>query len=257
MRDLVLERAERLLASRADALLFQSKEDLEQVRRRGYRTRTIYLGNGVQEGWFTAPRQLVPGGHPTRALFVGRLVREKGVLDLFDAMERAPQVTLRVAGTQLPTERDGVGSQLAQRASTTPLQGRVELLGMLDRQTMQAEHGRTDFLVLPSFREGVPRSIIEGMASGLPAVVTDVRGCRELVRHGYNGLVVPPGEPAALARALQTMATLTDDEYVAMSRAAFETASTQYREAFVYDRLVDAYSQLGVPPPPATGAGAS
>jgi glycosyltransferase involved in cell wall biosynthesis len=257
LRDLVLERAERLLAPRADALLFQSKEDLEQVRQRGYRTRTVYLGNGVQDGWFTAPRQLDAGGRPTRALFVGRLVREKGVLDLFDAMERAPQVTLRVAGTQLPTERDGVGAELLQRASTTPLQGRVDLLGMLDRQTMQAEHRRTDFLVLPSFREGVPRSIIEGMASGLPAVVTDVRGCRELVRHGYNGLVVPPGEPAALARALQTMATLTDDEYVAMSRAAFETASAQYREAFVYDRLVDAYSQLGVPPPPATGVGAS
>jgi glycosyltransferase involved in cell wall biosynthesis len=246
----LLERAERTLARRTDALLFQSQEDLEQVRLRGYRTRTFYLGNGVQDHWFTGARDSSTraGG---RAVFVGRLIREKGVIDLLDALEAAPDVQLRIAGTQLPSERDGVAAEVRARAEQGPLAGRVSLLGHVDGARMQAEHAASDFMVLPSYREGVPRSIIEGMASGLPAVVTDVRGCRELVRHGHNGLVVPPGDVAALAQAIQRMASLSLEEYRAMSQAAYDTASTRYRESFVYDRLVDIYSELGFPPPSA------
>jgi glycosyltransferase involved in cell wall biosynthesis len=256
LRNTALERVERVLARRTDALLFQSQEDLDEVGRRHYRTETFYLGNGVQEDWFTGPRR----GQDRvgrRGLFVGRLVREKGILDLLDAMELAPDVSVGVAGPELPTERDGVGRVVRTRAAVPPLAGRVELMGMLDRQEMRAAHGRTDFLVLPSYREGVPRSIIEGMASGLPAVVTDVRGCREVVRHGHNGFVVPPGEPAALARALQAMADLSDPEYRAMSQAAYTTVSESFRESAVYDRLVQIYSAVGAPPPslPVTAAG--
>jgi glycosyltransferase involved in cell wall biosynthesis len=248
LRGAALERVERHQARRTDALLFQSREDLEQVRARGYRTATRYLGNGVQDDWFTGPRDAAPAGG-NRGLFVGRLVREKGVLDLLDALERAPEVTLGVAGAQLPTERDGVGAEVALRAGQPPLDGRVELLGALERPLLRREHARADFLVLPSYREGVPRSVIEGMAAGLPALVTDVRGCRELVEHGVNGLVVPPGEPAALARGLEAMASLTAAEYRTMSAAAYQTVSSSYRETTVLDRLVGVYSELGAPPP--------
>ncbi|MGY1618360.1 glycosyltransferase [Geodermatophilus sp. SYSU D00691] len=247
-RDLALERLERRQARRTHALLFQSREDLEQVRARAYPTTTHYLGNGVQDDWFTGPRDPARRVGP-RALFVGRLIREKGILDLLDALERVPDVTLRVAGTQITTERDGVGREVADRAARPPLKGRVDLLGVLDRAQLKAEHGRVDFLVLPSYREGVPRSVIEAMAGGLPALVTDVRGCRELVEHGVNGLIVPPGEPAALARGLVAMASLSAGEYRAMSEAAYERVSSGYRESTVFERLVRVYSELGVPAP--------
>jgi glycosyltransferase involved in cell wall biosynthesis len=125
----------------------------------------------------------------------------------------------------------------------------MELLGALDRRRLGAEHAWADFVVLPSYREGVPRSVIEAMAAGLPAVVTDVRGCRELVDHGVNGFVVPPGEPAALARGLEAMGSLSAAEYRAMSEAACAAASSRYREATVFERLVAVYSELGVPAP--------
>jgi glycosyltransferase involved in cell wall biosynthesis len=86
------------------------------------------------------------------------------------------------------------------------------------------------------------------MASGRPAIVTDVRGCRELVRHGINGFIVPPREPQSLARAFEAMLSLSDDQYLAMSNAAFETVSKDFRESAVIDRLVDAYTSLGFPP---------
>jgi len=253
LRGRALERVERLQARRTRALLFQSREDLAQVRARAYRTACYHLGNGVQEDWFTGPRD--PANRVgTRALFVGRLIREKGIVDLLDALELAPGVTLRVAGPQLPTERDGVGQDVARRVTQPPLRGRVELLGELDREQLKLEHARADFLVLPSYREGVPRSVIEGMAGGLPALVTDVRGSRELVRHGVNGLVVPPREPAALARGLSAMASLTDTEYGAMSQAAYDTVSSEYRETTVFERLIGVYSELGVPAPRSVAA---
>lgn len=253
LRGAALERVERRQARRTDALLFQSREDLEQVRARGYRARTRYLGNGVQDDWFSGPRDRVPSGG-NRALFVGRLVREKGILDLLDALQVAQGVTLRVAGTQLATERDGATAEVERRAGQPSLRGRVDLLGALDRRQLKREHASADFLVLPSYREGVPRSVIEGMAAGLPALVTDVRGCRELVEHGVNGLIVPPGEPAALARGLEAMASLTEAEYRTMSAAAYRTASAGYRETTVLERLVDVYAELGAPPPIAAPA---
>ena len=253
LRGRVLEFTERLLARRTDALLFQSEEDLDQVRRRRYPTATYLLGNGVQDDWFTGPRDPEHRVGP-RALFVGRLIREKGILDLLDALELAPGVTLRVAGAEISTERDGVGAEVGRRIAAPPLAGRVELVGQLDREQLKQEYARADFLVLPSYREGVPRSVIEGMATGLPALVTDVRGSRELVRHGVNGLIVPPAEPAVLARGLEAMATLSGEEYRKMSEAAYETVSTRYRETAVFDRLLDIYRSLGVPPP-GTAAG--
>jgi glycosyltransferase involved in cell wall biosynthesis len=248
IRALMLERTERMLAPRTDLLLFQSQEDLDQVRARHYRVRTAYLGNGVQDHWFTGPVQ-APLPPRDQAMFVGRLVREKGVIDLLDALEKVPDLRLSIAGTQLPTERDGLGDLVESRAASAPLAGRVALLGMVDSAALTAHLHSSAFLVLPSYREGVPRSIIEGMAAGRPAIVTDVRGCRELITHGVNGFVVPPGEPRSLARAMEAMVSLSDVEYEAMSRAAFDAVSTRFRESTVIDRLVAAYSSVGFPPP--------
>jgi glycosyltransferase involved in cell wall biosynthesis len=59
-----------------------------------------------------------------------------------------------------------------------------------------------DLFVLPSYREGLPVALIEAMATGLPVVATDIRGCREVVRHGVSGLLVPPRDANALHEAV-------------------------------------------------------
>lgn len=254
LRNIALERIERSLAGRTDALLFQSREDLDEVRRRCYRTETVYLGNGVQPLWFKGPTERVSAETP-RALFVGRLVREKGILDLLDALVCVPSLRLAIAGSQLPTDRGGVANEVARRIRQPPLAGRVELLGTIDAITMQEEITRCDFLVLPSYREGIPRSIIEGMASGRPAVVSDVRGCRELVRPGYNGFIFAPGDARAMAKALSKMMSLTNEQYSIMSQGAYALVDAEFREERVIERLVAAYAKIGVPPdpPPSTG----
>jgi glycosyltransferase involved in cell wall biosynthesis len=253
-RDRALERVERLLAGRTDLLLFQSQEDLAQATARRYRSGLRYLGNGVEDSWFSVPARHAPA-RPLEVLFVGRLIREKGVLDLFDALAGVPDVRLTVAGAQLPTDRDGVEATLRERAGTGQLAGRVSFTGLVSKAEMQAVVARADALVLPSYREGVPRSLIEGFAAGRPAVATDVRGCRELVQDGVTGFLVPPGRPDRLAEALRAMAACSDTRYRAMSAAAAALASTRYRESVVFDRLVDAYVAVGVHGRPSTPLG--
>jgi glycosyltransferase involved in cell wall biosynthesis len=244
-RDRLLERLERVLAPRTDALLFQSQEDLERTRELGYRSRLVYLGNGVEDDWFDIPAPGTPR-RPLRALFVGRLIREKGLLDLFSAVERVPDVSLTVCGTQLPTDRDGVESELRERAASAPLAGRVSFTGFVGREHMRQQVADADILVLPSYREGVPRSLIEGMAAGRPAVATDVRGCRELVTDGETGWLAPAGNVPALAAALTRAATASPEQYRRQSEAARALADTRYRESAVFERLVAIYEELGV-----------
>lgn len=244
-RDHLLEGAERVLARRTDALLFQSHEDLDRARQLGYRSRLVYLGNGVEDDWFDIPSRRTPG-RPLRALYVGRLIREKGLLDLFSALERIPGVSLTVCGAELPTDRDGVESELRERAAIAPLAGRVSFTGFVGPEHVRQHVADADILVLPSYREGVPRSLIEGMAAGRPAVATDVRGCRELVTEGETGWLAPAGDAPALAAALTRAATASPEQYRRHSESARALADARYRESAVFERLVATYEELGV-----------
>jgi glycosyltransferase involved in cell wall biosynthesis len=246
-RNRALERAERALAPRTDLMLFQSGEDLTETQARSYRTNLRYLGNGVEDGWFTVQPRTVPGT-PLELLFVGRLVREKGVLDLLEALSLVPGANLTVVGTELPTERDGVEAAARSRAQAHDLIGRVRFLGPVPKEAMPAVVANCDALVLPSYREGVPRSLIEGFAAGRPAIATDVRGCRELVQDGETGFLAPPRNPDLLAVALRRLVDLRPEHYRAMSAAAHALASDQYRESTVFRRLLNAYVEIGVPP---------
>jgi glycosyltransferase involved in cell wall biosynthesis len=82
-------------------------------------------------------------------------------------------------------------------------EGVVEWLG--HRPEILHVWQETDIACLPSYREGLPKSSLEAMACGLPVVTTDVPGCRETVREGENGLLVPPRDPVALAAALRRL----------------------------------------------------
>jgi len=255
-RDRALEMVERRLAKRTDMLLFQSGEDWQQTRDRGYRTRLRYLGNGVEDSWFTIPPKAAPS-RPLELLYVGRLIREKGLLDLFDALEQTSDVRLVLAGSQLPTDRDGVEDDLKARAAREPLDGRVTFAGMVEKDVLRDLVAEADFLVLPSYREGVPRSMIEGFATGTPGIATDVRGCRELVDDGVTGFLVPPREPSKLAEALRRAASLDDEAYRRMTRSAAGVANVNHRESAVFERLVSAYAELDVHPPDSASLGSA
>jgi glycosyltransferase involved in cell wall biosynthesis len=111
------------------------------------------------------------------------------------------------------------------------------------RQDMPELYALMDVLVLPSYREGFPRAPMEAAAMSVPCVVTDIRGCREAVEHGVNGLLFPAGDSDALARALVEL--LEDPERRAkMGAAGRVMAEERFDEQKVFDRVLVEYERL-------------
>ena len=108
---------------------------------------------------------------------------------------------------------------------------------------MPALFASVDAVVLPSYREGLPKGLIEAAACALPLVTTDVPGCREVVRDGVDGLLVPARDGAALAQAI---ARLHDDPALAtrLGIAAREKALAEFDERIVIARTCAVYGEL-------------
>lgn len=244
-RDRVAARLESVLSRRTDLSLFQSREDLDQAGAHRYRGRLRYLGNGVGDEWFESPAHTRREGK-LRVVFVGRLLRVKGVGDLVRAVAAVPEVDLTIIGGALTSDRDGANTEADDAAQEMP--DRVRLLGTLSGSEIRAQLRTADVFVAPSWREGLPRAIIEAMASGLPVITTAIRGCRELVTPGVNGWIVQPRRPDELAAALHQAATSTETALREMGAASWQRANDSYRESMVFPRLIAAYEELGLHP---------
>jgi glycosyltransferase involved in cell wall biosynthesis len=202
-----------------DVLFTQSAEDAETARRLGLcRTGFIEaIGNGSNPQIFHPAPAADAGRRSLREslgfdasemviITVGRLVAEKGYPELIQAM-RDVEARLWVVGERLRSDHASSIDEAIVAAEQDPvLAQRIRFLGY--RSDIPALLRAADIFVLASHREGMPRSIIEAMLTGLPVVATDIRGAREEVVPGETGLLVPVNDPATLAGAL---ATLTRD----------------------------------------------
>ena len=131
---------------------------------------------------------------------VGRLVREKGYLELFEAVrmlkQDSPNVTLLVVGREDPEKDDTVTREMVDQL------GLGETVIFAGPIATPALYAAMDIFVLASHREGLPRTPMEAAAMAKPLVVTDIRGCRQIVDNGLNGFLVPVKDAPSLAQAL-------------------------------------------------------
>jgi len=168
-----------------------------------------------------------------RILAVGRLVPWKGFHHLVRALAAMPStVHLDVLGEG---PEDG---RLRALASDLGLEHRVTFHGALDRDRVALHLAAADVLALPSTYEGLSHVLLEAMASGCPAVTTDVAGNPEVVRDEREGLLVPPSAPGRLAAALSRL--LRDDAL----RARMAEGALRRSKDFSHDRMVDATEAL-------------
>lgn len=198
----------------ATHVLSQSQEDVDLlVREKLLRPEKIeWQGNGIDVCRFDPGRfsrtdrcaMRLELGIPDDAPVIGiiaRMVEEKGLLDLFEAMAEVrrhrPDAWLVHIGFVDTSREGGLTPEAAGRYG---IADQAVFCGQRDdvERLLQA----MDVYCLPSYREGYPRSVLEANAMALPAVVTDIRGCREAVVDGHNGLLVPAREPRCLAAAL-------------------------------------------------------
>ncbi len=135
---------------------------------------------------------------------VGRIVREKGHAEFLDMAECVLQAERRaiflVVGDSLPSDRDQFGSVFRSQLKTRGVEKSFRCPGMVPDVEFYLKG--MDLFVLPSYREGFPRSVLEAMSTGLPVVATRIRGCREAVLQDETGVLVPVADSAALTEAV-------------------------------------------------------
>jgi glycosyltransferase involved in cell wall biosynthesis len=240
---------ERIGARLTDFTFTQSREDHDAAVALGIvdRERVLHIANGVDLGRFD-PERWRPYRHRIRqslgigenalvVTIIGRLVREKGYLELIEAFARVaaqfPDAVLVAVAAALDRAHDDASREVRQSIDRLGLGSRVLLLeaGAPAEEVLAA----SDVYVLPSHREGLPRSILEAMAMGLPVVATDVRGSREVVVHGVTGTVVGVGDAEGLGAALAEL--LADrDRRTSYGATAASIARREFDEADVIEK---------------------
>jgi len=240
---------ERAASAGVDRLLVQSEEDRDILlaTRAAAAGKLVLVGNGIDLERFSAGRRdatraaLGLTSNDVLFLSAGRIVREKGFVELFEAYRRAaarnPSVRLAVAGP-LDAEKSDVVDVAALDAAR-----RAGALILGERDDMPDLYAAADAVVLVSWREGLPRVLMEGAAAGRPLIASDVRGCREVVRTPEMGLLVPPRDPAALAQAMLALAADPDLRGRLGARAR-EEAHARFDLTRVVARVLNVYDQL-------------
>lgn len=225
--------------ARAPVVFFQNEEDQELFigRRIVRRPQTKVLpGSGVDLERF-APAPLVDG--PPTFLLVGRLLRDKGVTEFVEAarLVRAslPETRFQLLGpidegNRTAISRNELESWLAE--------GLVEYLGTTD--DVRPFIAASTAVVLPSYREGLPRSLLEAAAMGRPLIATDAPGCRDVVDDGVNGYLCAVADGASLANAMGRFENLPYEQRLAMG----ESARRKVQERFSEELVVATYLEV-------------
>jgi glycosyltransferase involved in cell wall biosynthesis len=252
-RRLAVYGIERFASMFSGAELLQNVEDIDVLRRlRVPERKIVLLGNGVDLERFTPPPDAESVARARQALgigpekvvvgLVGRLVWQKGLRELFDAAvlvrERCPGVVVVVVGPLDDEKADSLGPDDIEAARAV---GNIEFLGR--RDDVETLYHGFDIFVLPSYREGFPRSAMEAAASGLPVIATDVRGCRQAVDDGVTGLLVPVRDAGALAGAIEKLAG-DPDRRRAMGRAGRGKAEAEFDDRRVVETTMAVYERL-------------
>jgi glycosyltransferase involved in cell wall biosynthesis len=180
----------------------------------------------------------IPLGAPVIGI-VGRVVREKGYMEFAEMAKLVSasrsNVYFLVVGDALASDRDGIAAKLRSRVDAAGLHDRFRFTGFTDHVADYLQV--MDIFVLPSYREGFPRSVLEAMSTALPVVATNIRGCREAVVNGETGLLVPTRNGRALAEAVSLLLG-NPDRASSMGSAGRERAVRLYSYELVQRRFV-------------------
>ncbi|MGQ0593366.1 MAG: glycosyltransferase family 4 protein [Gammaproteobacteria bacterium] len=203
----------------------------------------VIAGTGIDTQQYRPRTEaLCASGRTVSIVFAARLLWDKGVAEFVQAAQALRTEGLNtqflVAGEP---DAGNPGSVPQEQLTAWREEGNVTLLGHV--QDMPALMATADVVVLPTYREGLPRTLIEAAAAGLPIVTTNAPGCREVVEDGVNGFVVPVRNGTALAAAIRKL--VLDPALAArMGAASRQKALAQFDERIVLASTLAVYREL-------------
>ena len=176
-------------------------------------------------------------------LYVGRMVRDKGLDELINAFLRIkvghPSSRLLLVGPY-EDNLDPIASETRLAIETNQ---DIRAVGTKTGIELLSYYAASDCFVLPSYREGFPNTVLEAGAMGLPSIVTDINGSREIINDGYNGLIVPPHDAYSLYVAMKRIIECPG-ERMRMASVAREFVATHFEQSFVRKCLFDYYHSI-------------
>ena len=245
-----------VINGRGARLILQNNDDMAAFAKAGLArpelTRLV-KGSGVDLTRFMPRAAIVKDGQddqgnhtaqPTRVVLAARLLWDKGIAEYVEAARQLQAKGLRIRFLLAGAPDPGNPAAIPQATlDGWQAEGLIELLGQVS--DMAALFATVDITVLPSYREGLPKSLIEAAACALPLVTTDVPGCREVVTHEVDGLLVPVKDAAALAQAIERL-HLNPAWADQLGQAARARSLRQFDENIVIRQTLAVYTeQLG------------
>lgn len=228
------QRARLVVQNPDDRVLFLRSRLIPEDRIR------LIPGSGVDMTIFFAGEHARAPEEPLLVLLPARLLWDKGVQEFVDAATVLKKKNMRfmIAGDIDPGNPAAVPMETALAWQAA---GLVELLGHVG--DMAALYRSVDVVVLPSYREGLPKALIEAAACALPIVTTDVPGCREVVTNGVDGLIVPVRNATALAEAITRLES-EPGLAARLGAAARKKALAMFDEKIIVARTLEVYAEI-------------
>lgn len=233
------------LGGKQSRLVLQNADDQVLFEQAGLvsAVQTVLIpGSGVNTDRFQPIKEERPRHRVFRIFFAARLLWDKGIQELVDAVRQLKadgmSIECLLAGAPDPGNPAAVPDDTVQ---SWHAEGLVTVLGHVDNMVEWLH--QVDVAVMPSYREGMPKSLVEAAACGLPIITTDAPGCRQIVEHGINGLLVPCKDAVALAAAIRLLYGESDKRH-AMGKAGRMKVLADFSEDVVLTKTLDVYREL-------------
>ncbi|MFN8340505.1 MAG: glycosyltransferase family 4 protein [Cyclobacteriaceae bacterium] len=225
-------------------IFFQNPEDLDlflRLRLAPRKSADLVPGSGIDLNHFT-PADYRRNKEFT-FLLISRLITDKGVLEYVEAVKklRSQGISARfqILGAKDPQHKRSIRLSELDEWSRN---GTIEYLGTTD-DVRHFIHN-SDCIVLPSYREGTPRTLLEAASSGKPIIATDVPGCRQVVTDNYNGFLCKVKDADDLARKMKTMTSLDDQTLVRLGKNGRKKVESEFDEMQVITKYFQAIQGL-------------
>jgi glycosyltransferase involved in cell wall biosynthesis len=177
---------------------------------------------------------------------IGRIAKEKGLMDLLEAFSifasQIPNTTLLIIGGVLHKEQDQLLVDFMEFADKLNIKDKIYITGLVDN--VEDYLSLADVYVHPSYREGVPRSVLEAMSMEKVVVATRIRGAKEIIESGKNGFLCTKGNVKELCKIIEEVCFMPEDLKQMVTRRARERVLNQYTEISYIDKQFVLLSSL-------------
>lgn len=174
-------------------------------------------------------------------VFIGRIVKDKGINELVAAFKRVNEKHKHVRLVLVGPKEDNLDPILPETAAEIHSNNAITEVG--SQKDVRPFYQNADALVFPSYREGFPNVVLEAGAMGLPSIVTDINGSREIIVESKNGTIIPPHDEQALYEAMLNWVE-NPQEVASMAANARKMISERFEKSFVQKCMIDFYNKV-------------